>query len=77
MIRRAVGWTLPHGHANDRSNTCKGTDMEVGWDQMVAVALLTIAAAAGIGTLLLALSLTRALIRWIVGAGVSNDVARA
>jgi hypothetical protein len=49
--------------------------MEVGWDQMVAVALLTIAAAVGIGTLLLALSLIRALIRWIVGAGVSNDAA--
>jgi hypothetical protein len=49
--------------------------VEIGWDQMVAVALLTIAAAVGIGTLLLALSLIRALIRWIVGAGVSNDAA--
>ena len=48
--------------------------MEVG-DQMLAVALLAIAAAAGIGTLLLALSLVRALIRWIVGAGGSNDLA--
>jgi hypothetical protein len=49
--------------------------MEVGWDQMVAVALLTIAAAVGIGTLMLVVSLIRALIRWIVGASVSNDVA--
>lgn len=49
--------------------------MEVGWDQMLAMALLAIAAAAGIGTLLLALSLTRALIRWIVGAGGSTDIA--
>ena len=36
--------------------------METGWDQMVAVALLTIAAAVGIGILMLALSLVRALI---------------
>ena len=43
--------------------------MEIGWDQMVAVALLTIAAAVGIGTLLLALSLSE-----LSYAGLSEPV---
>jgi hypothetical protein len=49
--------------------------MEVGWDQMLALALLTTAAAVGIGALMLAFSLIRALIRWIVGAGGSEAIA--
>jgi hypothetical protein len=48
--------------------------MEVGWDQMMAVALLTIAAAVGIGTVIVALRLMRALIRWVAGASGSHAV---